>query len=261
MNVQKVFKASVLIAALIAVFPANDVAAAAPAKAGQKVVGVKVKVVEEGTGAVAGRYGKVNVHYTGWLMDGTKFDSSRDRGEPLSFVLGKGRVIPGWEMGIEGMKVGGKRELVIPPELAYGKRGAGSVIPANATLKFEVELVGLTPPKFVNASNDELKALMARGVQLIDIRRPEEWKQTGIIEGAHQITAFDKGGRFKKDFIGKFGKVVKTQGQEVALICRTGSRTSYLSDALSSQMGYTKVHNVTRGITQWIADKNPVVKP
>lgn len=94
-----------------------------------------------GTGAEAKVGRTVVVHYTGWLTDGSKFDSSKDRNEPFSFPLGKRYVITGWDEGVQGMKVGGTRKLTIPPELGYGARGAGGVIPPNATLVFEVELL------------------------------------------------------------------------------------------------------------------------
>ncbi len=103
--------------------------------------GVQYVDLVEGDGPVAGNGQMVTVHYTGWLEDGTKFDSSLDRGDPFRFNLGLGQVIAGWDSGVRGMKVGGVRQLIIPANLAYGERGAGGVIPPNASLIFEVELL------------------------------------------------------------------------------------------------------------------------
>jgi FKBP-type peptidyl-prolyl cis-trans isomerase FkpA len=105
--------------------------------------GLKIEVMKEGTGKVAAQGDTVSVHYTGWLTNGKKFDSSVDRGEPFEFGLGKGMVIRGWDEGVAGMKVGEKRKLTIPADMAYGTRGAGGVIPPNAPLVFEVELLGV----------------------------------------------------------------------------------------------------------------------
>ena len=112
--------------------------------------GLQYEDTVAGDGAEAAAGQKVKVHYTGWLYDpmasnsrGKKFDSSKDRGQPFSFGLGQGQVIGGWDEGVQGMKVGGTRVLTIPPEMGYGARGAGGAIPPNATLVFEVELLGV----------------------------------------------------------------------------------------------------------------------
>jgi FKBP-type peptidyl-prolyl cis-trans isomerase FkpA len=103
---------------------------------------IEDQVVGEGDEAVAGQ--SVEVHYTGWLTDGTEFDSSHNRNDTFSFKLGAGQVIQGWDQGVAGMKVGGTRKLTIPPGMGYGEAGAGGVIPPNATLVFKVELIGLS---------------------------------------------------------------------------------------------------------------------
>ena len=111
---------------------------------GTKMVGgLEYWDIKVGTGATATQGHTVKVHYTGWLTNGKKFDSSVDSGKPFTFDLGGRQVIKGWDEGVAGMKVGGKRQLRIPPELAYGDRGAAGVIPPNATLIFDVELLGV----------------------------------------------------------------------------------------------------------------------
>jgi FKBP-type peptidyl-prolyl cis-trans isomerase FkpA len=126
-------------AAVMAVLVAACSQSQAPA--GGSGSGGGQEVTKVGTGAEAKAGQQVSVHYTGWLTNGTKFDSSKDRGQPFVFPLGGGRVIKGWDEGVQGMKVGGVRKLTIPANLGYGAQGAGGVIPPNATLVFEVELL------------------------------------------------------------------------------------------------------------------------
>lgn len=220
---------------------------------------VKIDEIEMGQGLEALRFSVVEVHYTGRLENGEVFDSSIERGEAIRFTLGTGQVIPGWEQGIQGMKSGGKRVLTIPPELAYGARGAGGVIPPNATLTFEVELVAVEPPPFESIDNAELQAKLERGIKLIDIRRPEEWRQTGVVEGSVESTAFDANGKFLASFVEMLERTVQPD-EEFAIICRTGNRTATLSNWLVTRGGYKNVLNVRDGITRWIGEGLPVSK-
>lgn len=218
------------------------------------------EVITKGKGDIAKKGMRVAVHYQGRLTDGTIFDDSNQRGEPISFVLGSGQVIAGWERGIEGMQVGEKRVLTIPPELGYGEDGAGSVIPPRATLVFDVELVSISVPKVLGqATNSDLKAAKERGVAIIDIRRPEEWASTGIIAGAHTITAFKKNGQLHPDFQAKFTSIVTSQNTPVLLYCRTGNRTTAIGNALVQQLGYSQVAHLTGGIVGWKKDREPTV--
>ena len=220
---------------------------------------VKIEEVEAGQGSEAMPFSVVDVHYTGRLDDGKVFDSSVERGEPFRFTLGAGQVIPGWDLGIAGMKAGGKRILKIPPELAYGQRGAGDVIPPNATLTFEVELIAVEPPPFESIDSVQLEEKLKSGVKLIDIRRPEEWQQTGVVEGSIKSTAFNADSQFVAAFAEMLQQTVQPD-EEFALICRTGNRTAALSHWLVTRGGYKNVLNVRDGITRWISEGRPVVK-
>ena len=227
---------------------------------GLEAADLSFKVIAEGAGETAQSGMQVSVHYQGRLTDGTIFDDSQKRGTPFSFTLGSGQVIPGWEQGIAGMKIGEKRVLTIPPELGYGKAGAGGVIPPNATLVFDVELIAvMIPPKLVDAKPDDLKAAQKKGVVVIDIRRAEEWAETGIIKGAHTITAFTKSGQLHPEFQTKFTAIVTTPDTPVMLYCRTGNRTGIIGNALVSQLGYRDVTHLSDGIVGWTAGGAPVV--
>ena len=218
------------------------------------------EVIAEGDGETAKNGMQVSVHYKGRLTDGTIFDDSQKRGTPFIFTLGSGQVIPGWEQGLAGMKIGEKRVLTIPPELGYGAAGAGGVIPPNATLVFDVELIAVTIPlKLADATPADFKAAQKNGVVVIDIRRAEEWAETGIIEGAHTITAFTQSGQLHPEFQVKFTAVVPTPDTPVMLYCRTGNRTGIIGNALASQLGYSDVTHLSDGIVGWTAGGAPVV--
>lgn len=203
------------------------------------------------------------VHYTGWTMDGKQFDTTRTTNVPYKFTLGAHEVIRGWDLGIQGMRVGGKRELIIPAELAYGERGYPGSIPPNSDLKFEIELLDARLNEFTvvnnKQNNDELDKLLARGVPVIDLRRPEEWEKTGVIEGSYLLTAFKKNQGFYPYFLRHIKTLVK-KTDEFIMISSVGRRSIYLTEIMADKKGYTSMFNVQKGIDKYIANGGKVVK-
>ena len=216
---------------------------------------LQIETLNAGDGAVAEAGMRASVHYEGRLEDGEVFDASRPRGQAFSFTIGAGQVIRGWEQGVEGMKVGEVRRLTIPPELGYGEAGAGGVIPPNATLVFEIELLDVCVPVTLGqATSADLIKAREDGVIIIDIRREDEWQETGIIPGAEMVTAFDASGRVHPEFLDGFRSVVPGPDTPVMLYCRTGNRTTSLGNALIEQLGFSDVTHLTDGITGWLAE-------
>ena len=221
---------------------------------------LKITINQNGSGDSAETGMSVSVHYTGKLEDGTVFDSSIPRGQPFTFTLGAGQVIKGWDLGVEGMKLGEKRSLVIPPHLGYGIRGAGATIPPNATLIFDIELLEVTMPITLRdlSPNDFIDAQENGGI-VIDIRREEEWKETGILQGSNTITAFTKDGNIHPDFPKKFFDLINDIDVPILLYCRTGNRTGILGQALIDQVGQTNVSHLSEGIVGWKKQGYPTV--
>ena len=221
---------------------------------------LKITINQNGSGDSAETGMSVSVHYTGKLEDGTVFDSSIPRGQPFTFTLGVGQVIKGWDLGVEGMKLGEKRSLVIPPHLGYGIRGAGATIPPNATLIFDIELLEVTMPITLRdlSPNDFIDAQENGGI-VIDIRREEEWKETGILQRSNTITAFTKDGNIHPDFPKKFFDLINDIDVPILLYCRTGNRTGILGQALIDQVGQTNVSHLSEGIVGWKKQGHPTV--
>ncbi|MGC6454620.1 MAG: FKBP-type peptidyl-prolyl cis-trans isomerase [Candidatus Puniceispirillaceae bacterium] len=215
---------------------------------------LQIETLTAGDGAVAEAGMRASVHYEGRLEDGEVFDASRPRGQAFSFTIGAGQVIRGWEQGVEGMKVGELRRLTIPPELGYGEAGAGGVIPPNATLVFEIELLEVSMPVTLGeATSEDILKAQQEGVVIIDIRREEEWRETGIIPGAQTVTAFEESGRVHPEFLDNFRSLAPTPDTPVMLYCRTGNRTASLGNALIEQLGFSDVAHLSDGITGWMA--------
>ena len=222
---------------------------------------LKTETIIQGSGSKAELGMRVQVHYTGKLDDGTVFDSSVPRGEPFVFTLGQRQVIQGWEEGILGMLVGETRILTIPPALAYGSSGAGDIIPPNATLIFDVQLLATSwPPSLKELTTEQLLDAQESGSVIIDIRSSNEWVGTGIIAGAETVTAFSADGKLHSDFRKKFFSLIKSKDTPIVLYCRSGNRSKRLGDALVNQGNYTNVSHLSKGIIGWQKDgENTIV--
>ena len=222
---------------------------------------LKTETIIQGSGSKAELGMRVQVHYTGKLDDGTVFDSSVPRGEPFVFTLGQRQVIQGWEEGILGMLVGETRILTIPPALAYGSSGAGDIIPPNATLIFDVQLLATSwPPSLKELTTEQLLDAQKSGSVIIDIRSLNEWVETGIIAGAETVTAFSADGKLHSDFRKKFFSLIKSKDTPIVLYCRSGNRSKRLGDALVNQGNYTNVSHLSKGIIGWQKDgENTIV--
>ena len=221
--------------------------------------GLQINNIIEGEGAEIIKHSKIQVHYTGKLQDGTKFDSSYDRGEPFSFQIGLRQVIEGWETGLMGMKVGGKRTLIIPPELAYGERGAGDLIPPNATLTFDVELVAVQDPGYGFVKAEEIKVLQDDDYKFIDIRTKKDRDNTGIIPGSLEITAFDIYGNFVPEFMETFRELVSLE-DNIVFISNDGEIASMLANGFVEQLNATNMYALKGGIQQLIKENYKLLK-
>ena len=254
---KSIFGAALVVIALVA----GGVLKGAVAQETARADGLVIKDLSPGTGEEAVLHASVKVHYTGRLLDGTKFDSSLDRNEPFGFTIGFQQVIQGWELGVVGMRVGGKRELTIPPELAYGDRAAGELIPANSTLKFEIELLEVQGPGYGNVQPDGLAQLQKDGSKLVDIRDRAEWEETGVIEGAILLTAFAPSGQLLPSFPEHFEAAVSREDNVVLIGSNEDQRAPLLSLILVRRAGYPNVSNLQKGMEAWVAEGRDVIQP
>ena len=214
-----------------------------------KGICANIKIINDqpGSGTEIVNHSKIKVHYIGKLENGIEFDNSFKRGKPFIFQIGTMQVILGWEIGLMGMKVGGKRTLIIPPELAYGEKGAGDLIPPNTTLYFEVQIVDVLPPgyKLIKAADIETK--LKKGFIVIDIRTKKERNKTGIIKGSLLLTAFDEYGNFKTNFFKSYQKAV-TNSDNVIFVSDKGDISSIMANGFVEKLGANNVYSLEGGI-------------
>ena len=215
----------------------------------------EIEIVSEitGEGLKIENHFKVHVNYRGFLENGTEFDNSYKRKKPFIFQIGLRQVILGWDKGLMGMRVGGKRTIKIPPDLAYGTSGVGNTIPPNATLIFEVEIVNAFRPNYSKINSDTLIKKQKKGLILVDIRTEKERQKTGIIKGSLEMTAFDLKGNFKPNFINDYQATIRTD-DHVVFISNKGEISSILANGFVEKLKSKHMYSLIGGIQNWIKE-------
>ena len=221
----------------------------------------EIKILEDtpGYGIEIKNHYKIKVNYRGKLENGIEFDSSFKRNKYFEFQIGLRQVILGWDQGLLGMKVGGKRTISIPPSLAYGSTGAGDLIAPNSTLIFDIEIIEATPPGYKNIFSRELKQKIKDGLILIDIRTAKEIEITGKIEEAIHITAFDIKGNFNPKFLEIYESVV-SQNDHVVFVSDDGDVSAILANGFVEKLGLKNISTLVGGMQNWIGEERKVVK-
>ena len=220
-----------------------------------------------GTGKIIKNHYKVTAHYKGYFENGDEFENSFINKKPITFQIGLRQVIPGWDIGILGMREGGIRKIRIPPSLAYGKNGVVNLIPSNSTLIFEIEVIKAIPPKYIEIDSDDLLflknekliTLINQSFIIIDIRTKNEKNNTGKIRNSYEIIAFDEKGNLNPNFIKTFKLKVK-DNFHIILVSQKGDISAILANGLIENLGMKRIYTLKGGIEEWIQKGNEVKK-
>jgi len=202
----------------------------------------------------------VNIEYKGYFENGDIFDTNIGKDKPLVVQMNMKEVIPGFEKGLIGLTEGSTRIFKIPPQLAYGEAGAGELIPPNAVLNFEINILGVIDPGYKTISNEELLSMIGNNAIVIDMRTKAEWEATGIIKGSFPLTAFAKDGKFNTYFMDQTRTLAGEDAQDVKIIFISddGETASILANAFSEDLGFSAVHILDKGIKGWLNDNREV---
>ena len=216
---------------------------------------------DPGVGKKIVNHSWVQIEYTGLFVNGEVFDTNVGKDKPLVVQIGMREIIPGFELGIIGSNKGTKRKIKIPSELAYGKKGAGDIIPPNTDLIFEFKIIDVLDPNYKLISSSKLIELINQNAVALDIRTEDQWQKTGVIKGSFQETAFNKDGKFNVYLMDKIRALAAAESQniEIIFISNDGETASILGNAFAEDLGFKNVFVLNGGIKAWISEKKALV--